>query len=240
MRQPQRLLSALDFDGDYGRHYRQSSQNSIPGHDVLHEIAIAAVNATSAMANRVLVVGPGPGDELIPLLNSCPEAEVTVIEPSAQMLELCERSVAAHAGAQRCRFLRSTLADALHTGLQANRFDLVVCHNVIHLVAPAEQVVMLQQLRDLTARGGHLLVSSYSEAEDPETVTTILNVARQRLITRGVSLDRIDQLLASRNSVVFSLDARRLTTVLTQQDWPKPVQLYQGLFARLWLCRAPT
>ena len=240
MRQPQRLLSALDFDGDYGRHYRQSSQNSIPGHDVLHEIAIAAVNATSAMASRVLVVGPGPGDELIPLLNSCPEAEVTVIEPSAQMLELCKRSVAAHAGAQRCSFQQSSLVDALLTGLQPNGFDLVVCHNVIHLVAPAEQAVMLQQLRDLTARGGHLLVSSYSEAEAPETVDVVLNIARQRLITRGMSSDRIDQLLASRNSVVFSLDARRLTEVVSQQGWPEPVQLYQGLFARLWLCRAPT
>ena len=232
-------MSALDFDGDYGRHYRQSSQNSIPGHDVLHEIAIAAINTTSAHASHVLVVGPGPGDELIPLLDSCPEAEVTVIEPSAQMLELCADSVADHAGAKRCRFQQNSLADALLTGLQPNGFDLVVCHNVIHLVAPAEQAVMLQQLRDLTARGGHLLVSSYSEAEDSETVTTILNVARQRLISRGVSLDRIDQLLASRNSVVFSLDARRLSEVISQQGWSKPVQLYQGLFARLWLCSAP-
>ena len=185
------------------------------------------------------MVGPGPGDELIPLLDSCPEAEVTVIEPSAQMLELCADSVADHAGAKRCRFQQNSLADALLTGLQPNGFDLVVCHNVIHLVAPAEQAVMLQQLRDLTARGGHLLVSSYSEAEGPETVTTILNVARQRLITRGVSLDRIEQLLASRNRVVFSLDARRLSEVISQQGWPKPVQLYQGLFARLWLCSAP-
>ena len=239
-RQTQTLLSALDFDGEYGRQYRQSSQNSIPGHDVLHEIAIAAVNTTSAHASRILVVGPGPGDELIPLLNSCPDADITVIEPSAQMLDLCARSVADHADAKRCRFLRSTLADALHSGLQPNRFDLVVCHNVVHLVAPAEQTVMLQQLRDLTATGGSLLVSSYSEAEAPATVTTILNVARQRLISRGVSLDRIDQLLASRNSVVFSLDARRLTNVLSQQGWSEPVQLYQGLFARLWLCRAPT
>ena len=85
-----------------------------------------------------------------------------------------------------------------------------------------------------------MLVSSYSEAEAPETVDVILNIARQRLITRGMSSDRIDQLLASRNSVVFSLDAHRLAEVVSQQGWPEPVQLYQGLFARLWLCRAPT
>lgn len=232
-------MRALDFDGEYGRQYRQSRQNSIPGYDVLHELAIAAVKATSVRASQVLVVGPGPGDELIPLLSSCPDADVTVIEPSAQMLEQCERSVAGHANAGRCRFLASTLADALHSGLQPKRFDLVVCHNVVHLVAPDEQVVMLQQLRDLTARGGIVLLSSYSEAKDETTLTEILNVGRQRLIDRGMSSDFVDQMLASRNSVVFSLDASRLTDIVSQKGWPKPVQLYQGLFARLWLCRAP-
>lgn len=67
-------MSPLDFDGDYGRSYRQSIQHSIPGYDVLHEIAAAAVNATSAKADSVLVVGPGPGDELVTLLSSCPDA----------------------------------------------------------------------------------------------------------------------------------------------------------------------
>ncbi len=80
-------MPSLDFDGDYGRHYRQSIQHSVPGYDVLNEIAAAAIRATSVNAQHVLVVGPGPGDELLPLLDSCPEADVTVIEPSAQMLE---------------------------------------------------------------------------------------------------------------------------------------------------------
>jgi tRNA (cmo5U34)-methyltransferase len=236
---PERTVSSLDFDGDYGRNYRQSIQHSIPGYDVLHEIATAAVNVTSAKAGSVLVVGPGPGDELVTLLSSCADAEVTVIEPSAQMLAQCQRSINDHAGAERCRWIQSTLADAYKSCLQPSRFDLVVCHSVLHLVPAAEQVVMLQQLSEVTAVGGVLLLSSYSEADDAMTDARILAVGRQRLIDRGLSPSLVEQLLASRNRVVFSLDASRLSDLLSQQGWSQPVQLYQGLFARLWLCRAP-
>lgn len=232
-------MSSLDFDGDYGRHYRRSIQHSIPGYDVLHEIAAAAVNATAADARRVLVVGPGPGDELVTLLSGCPEAEVTVIEPSAQMLDQCLHAIADHPRAGHCRWLQSTFADAYKTSLQPKHFDLVVCHSVIHLMPPGEQIVLLQQLIEVTAGGGVLLISSYSETEDSVSYASTLAVSRQRLIDRGLSSDLIEQLLASRNRVVFSLDVSCLAEVLSGQGWPPPVQLYQGLFARLWLCSAP-
>ena len=87
-------MPSLDFDGEYGRTYRKSIQHTIPGHDVLHEIARAAIQATASEAQRVLVVGPGPGDELPALLNACADAAVTVLEPSELMLEQCRKTVA--------------------------------------------------------------------------------------------------------------------------------------------------
>ena len=46
-------MPSLDFDGEYGRTYRKSVQHSIPGHDVLHEIARAAIQATASEAQPV-------------------------------------------------------------------------------------------------------------------------------------------------------------------------------------------
>ena len=132
-------MPSLDFDGEYGRTYRKSIQDSIPGHDVLHEIARAAIQATASDAQRVLVVGPGPGDELPALLNACADAAVTVLEPSELMLEQCRKTVADHPGSSRCRLLLSTLDEALKGELKGARFDLVVCHNVVHLLPSEEQ-----------------------------------------------------------------------------------------------------
>ena len=47
-----------------------------------------------------------------------------------------------------------------------------------------------------------------------------------------------DRIRDSRNKVVFSLDASRLTAALNEAGWRARLQLYQGLFIRLWLCRA--
>ena len=66
----------------------------------------------------------------------------------------------------------------------------------------------------------------------------MFKVAWQRLADRDVPADKIEAMKASRNSVVFSLDPSRLAAGLNQAGWRAPVQLYQGLFIRLWLCRA--
>ncbi|QNI64648.1 methyltransferase domain protein [Synechococcus sp. A15-44] len=231
-------MPSLDFDGDYGRSYRKSIQDSIPGHDVLHEIARAAIRSTSSDAQQVLVVGPGPGDELPELLNACGHAALTVLEPSELMLEQCRKTVADHPGSSRCRLHLSTLNEALNDELKGARFDLVVCHNVLHLLPSEEQNAMLRELTQCTADGGVLLLSAYSEAEDGESQREVFQVAWQRLIDRGVPDDRLEKIRDSRNKVVFSLDASRLAAALEQAGWRAPLQLYQGLFIRLWLCRA--
>ena len=88
------------------------------------------------------------------------------------------------------------------------------------------------------ADGGVLLLSAYSEAEEPESQRLVFNVARQRLLDRGVPPETVEAIVESRNKVVFSMDPSQLSTVLAQAGWPSPLQLYQGLFIRLWLCRA--
>ena len=231
-------MPSLDFDGDYGRSYRQSIQNSIPGHDVLHEIAAAAARSLASDAQQVLVVGPGPGDELPALLNACADAELTVLEPSELMLEQCRKTVANHPGSGRCRLHLSTLNEALNDELKGAHFDLVVCHNVLHLLPGEEQTAMLHDLTQCTAAGGVLLLSAYSEAEDGESQREVFDVAWQRLVDRGVPQETLEKIKDSRNKVVFSLDASRLTAALNEAGWRAPLQLYQGLFIRLWLCRA--
>ena len=231
-------MPSLDFDGDYGRSYRKSIQDSIPGHDVLQEIARAAIHSTSSDAQQVLVVGPGPGDDLPQLLNACGHAALTVLEPSELMLEQCRKTLSDHPGSRRCRLLLSTLNEALEGELNGARFDLVVCHNVLHLLRSDEQNEMLRDLTQCTADGGVLLLSAYSEAEDDDSQREVFNVAWQRLVDRGVPQDRLEKIRDSNNKVVFSLAASRVASALNEAGWRSPLQLYQGLFSRLWLCRA--
>ena len=67
-------VSQLNFEAEYGRKYRSTIQHSVPGHATILEIAAAAIGEANPAVRRLLVVGPGPGDELPQLLDACPEA----------------------------------------------------------------------------------------------------------------------------------------------------------------------
>ena len=232
-------MPALDFDGDYGRRYRRSIRDSIPGYDVLHEIAAAAISSSASDAKQALVVGPGPGEELAAQLDASRTAQFTVLEPSEQMLTFCQQTLAKQGTLHRCHLRKSDLASAFEAGLGDAGFELVICHNVLHLFNGDQQSVMLRQLAAITAPGGMLLLSGYSEPEAISDLQTLLEIGGQRLRDRGVEEEHVQTLLASRNNVVFSLDAQRVNQELTAAGFERPMALYQGLFARLWLGRRP-
>ena len=230
-------VSQLDFEAEYGRTYRTTIQHSVPGHATLLEIAAAAIGDTAAAARRILVVGPGPGDELPQLLDASPEAGFVVVEPSAQMLRTCIETVRDHGGFERCEWVPKTLEEAVLSGQLQRDFDGVICHNVLHLMAADQQDLMIERLVEQSRPGGVLLISSYSEAAEPWICETIFSIASRRLLDRGLPAEMVDKFLTARNTAVFSLDAARLESILLGLNCQAPIQLYQGLFARLWITR---
>ena len=230
-------MNQLDFEAEYGRNYRTSIQHSIPGHATLFEIGAAAIGDAVPAAKRLLVVGPGPGDELPQLLDASPEAECVVLEPSAQMLKTSIETLRGHNGFERCQWVPKTLEEAVSSGLLLGDFDAVICHNVLHLMAPDRQDSMIERLVEQSLPGGVLLISSYSEATEPETYDTIISIASRRLVDRGLPAETVEKIFASRNNAVFSLDAARFETNLLSLNCKAPIQLYQGLFTRLWITR---
>ena len=230
-------VSQLDFEAEYGRKYRTTIQHSVPGHATLLEIAAAAIGEVNPAARRLLVVGPGPGDELPQLLDACPEAEFVVLEPSAQMLQTSLDTLRGHSGFERCQWVPKSLEEAVSSGLLHGEFDGVISHNVLHLMAADQQDLMIEQLVEQLLPGGVLLISSYSEAAEPWICDTIFSIASRRLLDRGLPAEMVDKFLTARNTAVFSLDAARLESILLGLNCQAPIQLYQGLFARLWITR---
>ena len=230
-------MNQLDFEAEYGRKYRTTIQHSVPGHATLLEIAAASIADMAPAARRILVVGPGPGDELLQLLDACPEAEFVVIEPSAQMLQTSIETLKGQSGFERCQWVPKTLEEAVRSGLLQRDFDGVICHNVLHLMAPDQQDFMIAKLVEQARPGGVLLISSYSEAAEPWICDTIFSIASRRLLDRGLPAEMVDKFLTARNTAVFSLDTARLETMLLGLNCQAPIQLYQGLFARLWITK---
>lgn len=226
---------ALNFDGEYGRAYRQRIRSSVPGYDAMLEIAAAALGLEAGTAGSVLVVGPGAGEELGPLLAALPAARFTLLEPSAQMREACAAAIAAAGASDRCRLLEQGLEPEQPPA--GGPFDAVVCLNVLHLMPPQRQRPLLHSLAAAVPTGGVLLLSAHSESAMGAEFDGLMAVARSRLRQLGLAEALIEQLMASRNTMVFSLEQSLLEAALTEASMEPPLLLQQSLFSRLWLCR---
>ena len=155
------------------------------------------------------------------------------------MLAFCKKTIDGVDGMHRCQLQQNGLMEACKTSLKGAIFDLVICHNVLHLFNGDEQTKMLHQLAALTGIGGTLLLSAFSEPEKVSVTESFLALGGQRLKDRGLTEEQVSTLFASRNQVVFSVDEARVRTALGAADMAPPLQLYQALFAKLWLIQRP-
>ena len=227
-------MALLDFDGDYGRTYNAQIRHLIPAYDAIFELAAAAAATEQPHARRALVVGAGTGTELPSLLKAMPLAQFTLVEPSEQMRGFCADLVARVGATDRVLWGPNNLDDL--DDPSGEGFNLVISHNVLHVLAPANQDQLLGQMAERVAPGGCLLLSSYCETEPPG-VELAMHIGLARFALLGMNQSTIDAVAASRNSKVFSMDADRLEQQLTQAGLEPPIQLLQALFNRLWLSR---
>lgn len=227
----------LDFDGNYGRDYDATIRTLIPAYEAIMEIAAASLTALLPEASTVLVVGTGSGNELPPMLAALPKAHFSLIEPSSQMRGFCERVIAAARAVGRVQWGPERLEPGQPWGRDA--FDVVVSHNVLHLMPPGAQQDLLQQMLACIRPGGVLLLSSYSEPGDPQLLQLVQAIAAARFAAAGLTAERIEAVLASRNNGVFSLDQALLDQALERSGMEPATLLVQALFNRLWFSRKP-
>ena len=228
-------MALLDFDGDYGRNYDARIRCLIPAYDAIFELAAATAAALQPEARGVLVVGAGTGAELPALLQALPRARFTLVEPSEQMRGFCDERIAKLGAADRVNWGADNLA-ANHRSKTEPGFEVVISHNVLHVLPPTEQDQLLHRMAAQVAPGGCLLLSSYSESAPPD-LELGLAIGRARFAALGMDGGTIAEVMASRNRAVFSMDTARLRHALNQAGLEPPVQLLQALFNHLWLSR---
>ena len=230
-------MSGLDFDGEYGRQYRQRIRFSIPAYDAVLEIAAAALAANVPAARQVLVVGPGAGEELPGLLQAMPLAQLTLLEPSEQMAEFCQQRIAALHAESRCLLQQHNLAES---DLATEAFDAVVCHHVLHLMPPQQQQQELAALLSRLAPGGCLLISGYSEPAGDASDQPLVEIVMARLRLLGMDEATLELFLSGRNKLVFSLAEALLQEQARLHGCTPPLLLLRAMLNGLWLIQRPT
>ncbi|MFM7087769.1 MAG: class I SAM-dependent methyltransferase [Cyanobium sp.] len=228
----------LDFEGEHGRLYRKRIRAFVPGYTLMHQLAVAALLAHQPQPRQLLVVGPGPGEELLAMAQQLPSAQVTVVEPSPAMASACREALAGlPLLAARVELIEAPLEAS---DLGERRFDAVVCHNVLHVLPQEQHRLLLEQLARCVAPGGCLILSAYSEENESRVVSLRRRVMRQRLNLVGLSPANSDRIMAGRGEAYMPLDPELLRRWAEDTGLEEPVPLMQVLQHRLWLVLRPS
>lgn len=73
--------------------YSQEIPLLVPGHGLVRELALATIAEEVRLGESILIVGAGPGDEVVALGKGLPGVRFEVLEPSPPMFDACAAAV---------------------------------------------------------------------------------------------------------------------------------------------------
>ena len=133
------------------------------------------------------------------------------------MLSFCTQTISNVPGSERCTLIQGELDQTTLDNPHPVRWDLVICHNVMHLFEPDKQISLLRLPGQCRADDGRLVFSGYSEPADEDTTQRMMAIGLQRLQNRGINPEQNKATRSSRNKVVFSVDSEQVSNVLADE-----------------------
>lgn len=126
--------------------------------------------------DRLIDVGCGTGSLLYDLLISCPQAELTGVDPDPAVLAIAKRKLGS---AQSLIRWHQGFLDSFNSQ-QARNPNKIVSSLVLHQVPLAEKRATLEQMHDLLEPGGALLIADYMQQDGP-LMRTLFRATVQQL-----------------------------------------------------------
>lgn len=179
--------------GRYDRiveHYATMWPLLVPGYVPILNAMLDVVLAASSRPREILDVGCGPGSATAAVAAACdPQAQVTLVDGSPEMLRAAQAVVSAH--------VRATIAgdftapDIAALAFVPRRYDLVLCAFALHHLSDQDKRLTLEHLAEALAPGGLLLLAD-EVATDRPAGWDVIERARARWIAGHLGSGRID------------------------------------------------
>lgn len=143
--------SASEHFDEWAPRYDAEIRRHVPRYDDLHDTVVSILSLRPP--RRVLDLGSGTGTTALRVLEAFPDAHVTGIDVSAEMLGRAAQRLAGHEG----KFVleRSDIAAPELSG----EYDAIVSVLTVHHLWPAEKRALFERLRAHVAPGGTFVLA---------------------------------------------------------------------------------
>ncbi len=225
----------FDFDGDYGRAYEDLAHRVIPGYRTLFPMVAALADPALPPGGRLLVVGAGTGIELATFRRARPDLHLTGLDPSAQMLALARRRLAADDDAPA-----GPGSVELRLGLVRDlpvrpRFHAATIINVLHFLPDdGEKAALLKAVADRLRAGGLLvLFDLHGEPGAPEHERA-MEAWRRYWRIMNLAKEEIPRFEERISTGIHFASAQRIADLAEQAGFGPPRRFFQGLLYGGW------
>ncbi|AIR62182.1 methyltransferase [Cedecea neteri] len=222
------------FNAAFSRQYDASSERLKDISNNLHTLLSLLLRDLPEDAH-VLCVGVGTGTEIIRLANQHPGWRFTGIDPSPDMLSVCQEKLELEGLNDRCTLIEGHVIDVP----EQDKFDAALCLLVAHFIQHPQRGGIYQHIADRLKPAGQLISAEIAgDMEAPEFDGQLRNwVALQQAYTQRQR--DIAEVKAELNQRLLLLPPRQTEALLREAGFASATPFFQSLLIHGWQAIKP-
>lgn len=222
------------FNKDAAKNYDEKNKKLSEISDCLHFLTGLILREVPSQA-RVLCVGVGTGAEILSLAKDNPGWSFLGLDPSQDMLTVCQERVKNAGFDKRCEFIHGYIQDLPGS----NDFDVALSFLVAHFVKREERLSFFQNMSRHLKAGGYLVNAEISfDLDSPEFPSMLRGweQVQKKMGATPESLAMLPKLLRDPLTVLPPSETERL---LKESGIQMPIRFFQALMIQGWYGKKP-
>lgn len=212
--------------------YEQEIERLVPGYSLLHSMIPSVLRSLAPAAKRVLVVGCGPGDELVRIASTVPGARVDAVEPAAAMADAARRRLLSEGLSARVHVHTCTVAE-LQT---AEPYDLVVALLVGHFIPDdGAREAFMRSIGDAVSPQGLVLLAEIEHVGDAHEILTAAHLQYAR--ASGLPEERLRIMRERLDGGFHTLSRDRFHVLAAAADLEVATEFFRAFGTVAWILR---
>ena len=204
--------------------YDKANQGMAPIQDDMHFL-IDIILQDLPPNSHILCVGVGTGAEILSLAPKHPQWTFTGIDPSQDMLDVCQKNLAENHLTHRCNLVCGYI-DQLPKSPQ---YDAVLSILVGHFIPETERQSYYTNMHTRTKPNGYMINTEISyDLNSPQYPSMLKNWGDLQLM-RGATPESVQKLPSQLQDILTVLPPSQVHDLISQSGFSTPIQFFQSL-----------
>ena len=218
------------YSTEWAENYTQLADAGIPGREGLYRIC-KAILTELPQGSKILVVGCGTGDDLIPLAKALPTSSFIAIDSAESMLDFCQERIKSEGLLERV----TLHAKSLDSFQSTDSFDAATAILVSqHLAEDSEASEFFCQIARLLKPGGCLYSADLHIAAGQDR-ERLLDLWRTQALMSGIEVNLVESLLLRFSSDLRPREESTILNFLHSAGFVNVLKPFSSLIYGAWV-----